>query len=68
MSSVLSSTRSSITRKGKHPWFMLNIPQLYLFFGSLDQGYQSVKKWTSRVDIFSKKYIVVPINEKWVCP
>ncbi|KAG1748716.1 hypothetical protein EDB19DRAFT_222400 [Suillus lakei] len=30
---------------------------------SLDEGYQSVKKWTSRVDIFSKKYIIVPINE-----
>ncbi|KAG1792935.1 uncharacterized protein HD556DRAFT_1376770 [Suillus plorans] len=30
---------------------------------SLDEGYQSVKKWTSRVNIFSKKYIIVPINE-----
>ncbi|RDX50208.1 hypothetical protein OH76DRAFT_1332369, partial [Lentinus brumalis] len=26
--------------------------------------YASVRKWTSKVDIFSKKYIIVPINEK----
>ncbi|KAI0695754.1 hypothetical protein C8T65DRAFT_584023, partial [Cerioporus squamosus] len=28
--------------------------------------YASVRKWTSKVDIFSKKYIIVPINEKYV--
>ncbi|TFY58329.1 hypothetical protein EVJ58_g6479 [Rhodofomes roseus] len=28
-----------------------------------DEGYQSVRKWTSKVDLFQKKYIVVPINE-----
>jgi hypothetical protein len=27
-------------------------------------GYESVRKWTSRVDVFSKKYLVVPINEQ----
>ncbi|KAF9649915.1 cysteine proteinase, partial [Thelephora ganbajun] len=26
-------------------------------------GYESVRKWTSRVDVFSKRYLVVPINE-----
>lgn len=26
-------------------------------------AYESVKKWTSKVDIFSKKYIIIPINE-----
>lgn len=26
-------------------------------------GYESVRKWTSKVDVFSKKYLVVPINE-----
>ncbi|KAL4080731.1 hypothetical protein J3A83DRAFT_4084820, partial [Scleroderma citrinum] len=31
-----------------------------------EEGYQSVRKWTSKVDLFSKKYIIVPINEKWV--
>ncbi|CAL1712532.1 unnamed protein product [Somion occarium] len=28
-----------------------------------EQGYQSVRKWTSKIDLFSKKYIIVPINE-----
>ncbi|KAG8907090.1 hypothetical protein FRB99_005345 [Tulasnella sp. 403] len=27
------------------------------------EGYQSVRKWTSKIDIFSKKFIIVPINE-----
>ncbi|CCM02457.1 uncharacterized protein FIBRA_04556 [Fibroporia radiculosa] len=30
-----------------------------------DEGYQSVRKWTSKFDIFQKKYIVVPINENF---
>lgn len=25
-----------------------------------------MRKWTSKLDLFQKKYIVVPINEKWV--
>ncbi|KAG0704265.1 hypothetical protein DFH29DRAFT_873884 [Suillus ampliporus] len=37
--------------------FQNNLPS------SLDEGYQSVRKWTSKIDIFSKKYIIVPINE-----
>ncbi|KAG6813577.1 hypothetical protein H0H92_009621 [Tricholoma furcatifolium] len=28
-----------------------------------DEGYDSVRKWTAKIDIFSKKYIIVPINE-----
>jgi Ulp1 family protease len=32
---------------------------------SIDEGYQSVRKWTSRLDIFSKKFLIVPINEKY---
>ncbi|KAJ7132990.1 hypothetical protein C8R46DRAFT_1140271 [Mycena filopes] len=27
------------------------------------EGYESVQKWTSKFDLFDKKYIVVPINE-----
>lgn len=28
------------------------------------EGYASVRKWTQKFDIFKKKYIIVPINEK----
>jgi len=28
-----------------------------------EEGYQSVRKWTSKFDLFAKKYIIVPINE-----
>lgn len=31
---------------------------------SLEEGYQSVRKWTSKFDFFDKKYIIVPINEQ----
>ncbi|CAG7846551.1 SubName: Full=Related to protease ULP2 protein {ECO:0000313/EMBL:CCA67820.1} [Serendipita indica DSM 11827] len=31
-------------------------------------GYAAVRTWTSKVDIFSKRYLVVPINEKYVAP
>ncbi|KAH9890082.1 hypothetical protein C8Q73DRAFT_652769, partial [Cubamyces lactineus] len=30
----------------------------------IQESYLSVRKWTSKVDIFKKKYIIVPINEK----
>lgn len=32
------------------------------------EAYPSVRKWSSKVDIFSKKYIIVPINEKYGHP
>jgi len=28
-----------------------------------EDGYKSVRKWTSKIDLFTKKYIIVPINE-----
>ncbi|THH19095.1 hypothetical protein EW146_g2015 [Bondarzewia mesenterica] len=28
-----------------------------------EDGFQSVRKWTSKVDLFQKKYLIVPINE-----
>lgn len=30
-----------------------------------EDGYRSVRKWTSKFDIFKKKYIIVPINENF---
>ncbi|KAI6129977.1 hypothetical protein EV401DRAFT_681080 [Pisolithus croceorrhizus] len=30
---------------------------------NVEEGFQSVRKWTAKVDLFSKKYIIVPINE-----
>ena len=30
----------------------------------IDETYEKVKKWTSNVNIFDKKYLFVPINEK----
>lgn len=29
----------------------------------INEGYQSVRKWTAKLDIFSKKFLIVPINE-----
>ncbi|KAI0304380.1 hypothetical protein B0F90DRAFT_1246126 [Multifurca ochricompacta] len=31
------------------------------------EGYNSVRKWTSKFDLFQKKYIIVPINENLHC-
>lgn len=33
---------------------------------SKESGYQSVRKWTAKFDLFQKKYIIVPINEEYV--
>ncbi|KAL1745267.1 hypothetical protein HDZ31DRAFT_36779, partial [Schizophyllum fasciatum] len=30
----------------------------------LEEGYQSVRKWTKQFDLFAKNYVFVPINEK----
>ncbi|KAF8574887.1 hypothetical protein K439DRAFT_808485 [Ramaria rubella] len=30
---------------------------------NIEEAYQSVRKWTSKFDLFKKKYIIVPINE-----
>ncbi|KAG5646528.1 hypothetical protein DXG03_003295 [Asterophora parasitica] len=30
---------------------------------NMDEGYESVRKWTAKINLFSKKYIIVPINE-----
>ncbi len=33
--------------------------------GTVETAYRKLRKWTSKVDLFSKKYIVVPINENY---
>lgn len=33
---------------------------------SAKAGYPSVQKWTRKVDLFQKKYIIVPVHEKYV--
>jgi Ulp1 family protease len=38
--------------------------KLIVHFSSTKLGYESVRKWTSKFDIFEKKYIIVPINEQ----
>lgn len=30
--------------------------------------YDTIKKWTSKFDLFKKKYIFIPINEKYEWP
>ncbi|KAF5338897.1 hypothetical protein D9611_008736 [Ephemerocybe angulata] len=30
---------------------------------NMEEGYNSVRKWTGKFDLFEKKYIIVPINE-----
>ena len=39
---------------------------MHITFHSPEEGYSSVRKWTARFDLFQKKYIIVPINEKYV--
>ncbi|KZO93635.1 hypothetical protein CALVIDRAFT_246204 [Calocera viscosa TUFC12733] len=53
----------------KHPEVARDVHMFNTFFykkisnKDFKAGYESVKKWTNKVNIFSKKYIIVPINE-----
>jgi len=38
--------------------------KLIFHCSSPNLGYESVRKWTSRFDIFQKNYIIIPINEE----
>jgi Ulp1 family protease len=62
MYSTHSSTRS-LTWRSEFDTLCDSLPT-YNMFASVTDGYASVRKWTSKFDLFGKKYIVVPINEK----
>ena len=32
-----------------------------------EQGYKAVQRWTRKIDIFSKKRVIVPVNTNNVC-
>lgn len=36
------------------------------FSGPGSDAYQSVRRWTSKFDLFKKKFVVIPINEQYV--
>jgi hypothetical protein len=35
---------------------------------SIDEGYSSVRRWTSKFDLFDKKFLIIPINEEYENP
>lgn len=35
-------------------------------YTSISENYKAVRRWTQKVDLFSKKYIIIPINEQSV--
>ena len=37
-----------------------------LMSDSVENSYAKLRRWTAREDLFSKKYIVIPINEQCV--
>jgi Ulp1 family protease len=47
-------------------YFVFQSILTHLTFRSPEEGFNSVRKWTSKFDLFQKKYIIVPINEKYV--
>ena len=63
MSSAHSSIRSSIARSENYAPLLLSLINAK---NSVEEGFTSLRKWTAKVDIFKKKYIVVPINEQYV--
>ncbi|KAG7092091.1 hypothetical protein E1B28_008467 [Marasmius oreades] len=46
----------------------IHICNTFFFQKLTEEGYKGVAKWTRNVDIFSKTYIVVPINVKYLSP
>ena len=40
-----------------------NVRNRFRAIGYADEAYARVRKWTARVDLFSKDFIVVPVNQ-----
>lgn len=49
--------------KGDSEFYFFNS---FLYKTFKDGGFDKVKKWTKDVDIFTKKYLIIPICEKYV--
>ena len=60
--SVHSSTRNS----ARSEYLYVRRRSQALNACSVEAGYASVRKWTSKINIFQKKYLIIPINEKYV--
>ncbi|KAG6378017.1 hypothetical protein JVT61DRAFT_13696 [Boletus reticuloceps] len=48
---------------GAVPLFLTPLLTVYSAH-NLEDGYKSMWRWTSKVNLFKKKYIIVPINEE----
>ena len=35
-----------------------------LFMKTLEERFTSIKKWTKHIDIFDKKFLIIPFNDK----
>mmetsp|Transcript_25006 Transcript_25006/g.35018 ORF Transcript_25006/g.35018 Transcript_25006/m.35018 type:complete len:660 (+) Transcript_25006:108-2087(+) len=49
-------------RNSKEP----SLPKMFIFntffFSMLEKGYERVKKWTRKVDVFSLNYVIIPVH------
>ncbi len=61
--SVPFSTRSWILKSEIHN-FEEGLSLSKVSYLRFEKGYESLRKWTARIDLFNKKYIIIPINEK----
>ncbi|KAG8879598.1 hypothetical protein FRB98_005596 [Tulasnella sp. 332] len=47
----------------KDVWYFNSFFYKKLCHKNPEEGYSSVRKWTAKIDVFKKKFIIVPINE-----
>lgn len=52
-----------VSSKHDHPHKRIYLHNSYFHTNLKGSGYESVKSWTSNVDLLSYDYIVVPVNE-----